>query len=79
MLFFLHELFPLIQFNQTEITWNGSYVPGQMYYAVVEACNNAGLCSKKSSNGILLDNSPPIHGLVSVGSGRQHDKYIPRR
>jgi len=61
------------------MTWHRKFRPGQWYYITVEACNYAGLCTRKASNGIVLDNSPPIHGLVRVGSSSQHQNYIPRK
>ncbi|XP_053381645.1 uncharacterized protein LOC123528459 [Mercenaria mercenaria] len=62
---------------RTDILWNGTYHSGTRYYITVEACNTAGLCRVLSSDGLILDNSPPIHGIVRVGSGNQHRKYLP--
>nr|XP_034323279.1 uncharacterized protein LOC117688823 isoform X2 [Crassostrea gigas] len=37
----------------------------------------AGLCSQTSSNGIVIDSSPPVPGFVSIGA--ENVKYIPQR
>ncbi|XP_053381647.1 uncharacterized protein LOC123555884 isoform X2 [Mercenaria mercenaria] len=62
---------------QTDITWNGTYEVGTKYYITVEACNRAGTCRSLSSDGVVLDNSPPVHGIVKVGSSVHHHKYLP--
>ncbi|XP_062588511.1 uncharacterized protein LOC134250178 [Saccostrea cucullata] len=58
-----------------EWTWFKSFRTGVKYFATVESCNKAGLCSGASSNGIILDDSPPIPGRVLVG--RNNDRYVP--
>ncbi|KAL4219902.1 hypothetical protein ACF0H5_020314 [Mactra antiquata] len=62
-----------------EQIWNATFVPGQKYFSTVKACNDAGLCHERSSNGIILDNSPPIAGVVIVGIDSKHKKYHPDR
>ncbi|XP_060552014.1 uncharacterized protein LOC132713433 isoform X3 [Ruditapes philippinarum] len=62
---------------QTDKTWNGTYRVGVKYFITVEACNGAEACRTISSDGLMLDNSPPISGTVRVGSGSQHRKYLP--
>ena len=59
--------------------WNSSFTPGEKYFITVEACNRAGLCHTMSSDGIVLDDSPPIAGLVRVGSNTYHQSFIPRK
>ncbi|KAL4218491.1 hypothetical protein ACF0H5_023225 [Mactra antiquata] len=59
--------------------WHGTFDIGTTYYIIVEACNKAGLCIQRTSDGVTIDNSPPIQGLVRVGSTDQHHKYLPRR
>lgn len=61
------------------MTWHHHFQPGTRYYIVVEACNGAKLCRKASSTGIIIDNSPPIAGLIHVGMTGQHSKYVPQR
>ncbi|XP_072048762.1 uncharacterized protein [Amphiura filiformis] len=52
----------------TEISHNNlNLVPGLVYYVTVTACNAADLCSSVSSDGILLDNTPPSRGHVYDG------------
>ncbi|KAK3103998.1 hypothetical protein FSP39_023536 [Pinctada imbricata] len=65
--------------NQTSWTWHGSFIHGAKYYALVEACNGALLCTKIASNGILIDDSPPIPGLVRIGNLDHTTRYIPKR
>ena len=59
--------------------WNSTFTPGETYFITVEACNRAGLCSAIASDGIVLDDSPPIPGLVRVGSSTYHQSFIPRK
>ena len=42
-------------------------VPGLIYYVTVRACNAADLCTSVTSDGILIDNSPPAVGHVYDG------------
>ncbi|XP_052789246.1 uncharacterized protein LOC128223857 [Mya arenaria] len=62
---------------EQDIFWNGPFIPGDKYYTTVESCNKAGLCTQRSSDGIILDNSPPIMGRVQAGSGIHHSRYVP--
>ncbi|XP_046356064.2 uncharacterized protein LOC124134978 [Haliotis rufescens] len=59
----------------TEMSWTGDLPLGIKFYCSVEACNHAGLCSKSVSDGIILDNSPPVPGIVFVGHDGLHRKY----
>ncbi|XP_067663316.1 uncharacterized protein [Haliotis asinina] len=44
--------------------------PGVKYFTTVIACNTAGLCSSSStSDGVILDSSPPVPGTVQDGTG----------
>lgn len=60
-----------------EWTWTLPLIPGKRYFSTVESCNMAGLCSQSSSNGIVIDPSPPTPGFVSIGA--ENVKYIPQR
>ncbi|XP_052788798.1 uncharacterized protein LOC128223561 [Mya arenaria] len=60
-----------------DVLWNGPFIPGEKYYTTVESCNKAGLCTQRSSDGIILDNSPPIMGRVQSGSSIHHSRYLP--
>ncbi|XP_053399192.1 uncharacterized protein LOC128546211 isoform X1 [Mercenaria mercenaria] len=66
----LHWTFPF-----RDISWHSQFITGQKYYATVEACNYAGLCVTRVSDGIVIDNSPPIQGLVQIGSDEFHRKF----
>lgn len=59
-----------------DISWNGPFIPGEKYYITVEACNGADLCTIVSSDGLVVDNSLPVKGLVEVGPGDGHNKYL---
>ncbi|XP_053376618.1 uncharacterized protein LOC123534121 [Mercenaria mercenaria] len=74
---YMDDAEPMMEVGLTQdITWNGQFYDGQMYYITVAACNGAGLCQRRSSNGITLDNSPPIKGIVIAGSDIFHRKYL---
>ncbi|WAR31796.1 hypothetical protein MAR_034338, partial [Mya arenaria] len=60
-----------------DVIWKGPFIPGEKYYTTVESCNKVGLCTQRSSDGIILDNSPPIMGRVQAGSGIHHSRYVP--
>ncbi|XP_071092662.1 uncharacterized protein [Haliotis cracherodii] len=59
----------------TEMSWTGDLPVGIKLYCSVKACNHAGRCSKAVSDGIILDNSPPVPGMVFVGHDGHHHKY----
>ena len=48
--------FPLLQLSE-----------GLHYYTRVTACNTAGLCSSATSDGFVLDSTPPVRGIVTDG------------
>ena len=41
---------------------------GEKYYVTVTACNTADMCTSVTSDGIILDNSPPTPGVVMDGA-----------
>eukprot|EP00040_Diaphanoeca_grandis_P037916 m.251430 g.251430 ORF g.251430 m.251430 type:complete len:3511 (-) comp33895_c0_seq1:293-10825(-) len=44
-------------------------VDGEVYFAVVTACNAAGVCvQKKSTQGLLVDSSPPLTGTFNAAA-----------
>ena len=63
----------------SDFLWNSTFDPGTKYFITVEACNEALLCRNISSDGIVLDDSPPVQGLVRIGSLSSHQTYIPRK
>ncbi|CAC5378366.1 unnamed protein product [Mytilus coruscus] len=63
----------------TSKAWALSFSQGVTYYSTVEACNGAGLCSTATSNGILIDNSAPVPGLVFVGEPGKYTNFISDR
>ncbi|XP_062605213.1 uncharacterized protein LOC134267002 isoform X2 [Saccostrea cucullata] len=73
-----HGLTDVVSFTfigrQTEWTWKTHPILGIRYFTTVEGCNAAGLCSQSSSNGVIVDFTPPIPGYVSVGP--ENVKYI---
>ena len=68
-----------LQNSILDILWNSTFILGEKYYITVEACNGAGVCHSVSSDGLVLDNSPPTPGIVRVGSSSYHQTYIPRK
>ena len=40
---------------------------GSKYYSTITACNTADLCTSVTSDGVVIDNSPPIPGIVQDG------------
>ena len=56
-------------------TWNSFFHQGVKYFSTVISCNGAGLCSRATSNGVIIDNSAPIPGLVVVGDPGMHTRY----
>jgi hypothetical protein len=40
---------------------------GIHYYVTVTACNTAGLCSSATSDGFVVDSTPPIRGILTDG------------
>ena len=55
------------------------FEPGVKYFATVTACNRAGLCTVESSNGVIMDDSPPVPGLVHVGFSGYHEPFLPQK
>ncbi|XP_022100380.1 uncharacterized protein LOC110984469 isoform X2 [Acanthaster planci] len=47
---------------------NLNLVPGLTYYLTVTACNAAGLCTSVTSDGVMVDDTPPVPGRVYDGS-----------
>ena len=60
----------------TRIEWTGqSFEPGTRYYTTVRAVNSIGLQTEVSSDGFVLDDSPPVVGVV-YNTGHHNDvKY----
>jgi hypothetical protein len=50
--------------------------PGQIYYVTVRATNAAGLFTAVTSDGVTVDNSPPVAGLVNDGTGADIDTQL---
>ena len=40
---------------------------GIRYYTTITACNTADLCTSVTSDGVVIDNSPPTQGTVQDG------------
>jgi hypothetical protein len=57
----------------TRIEWTGqSFEPGTRYYITVRAVNSIGLQTEVSSDGFVLDDSPPVVGVV-YNTGHHND------
>ncbi|WAR04893.1 hypothetical protein MAR_020262 [Mya arenaria] len=65
---------------KNEIEIDGlALMEGRVYYTSVKACNTAMLCSRASSDGFLIDKSPPTRGTVIDGlSGSDHEYQASR-
>ncbi|CAC5414424.1 unnamed protein product [Mytilus coruscus] len=48
---------------------------GIKYYVSITACNTAELCTSMSSDGVIIDNSPPTAGSVQDGTGYHDIQY----
>ena len=40
---------------------------GIRYYTTITACNTVDLCTSVTSDGVIVDNSPPTQGIVQDG------------
>ncbi|XP_076085244.1 uncharacterized protein LOC143056054 isoform X2 [Mytilus galloprovincialis] len=45
-----------------------NFAVGRRYYTTVTACNTADLCSSVTSDGVIIDNSPPNIGKIKDGA-----------
>ena len=57
-------MFPLLDVLADSL----NLVPGLTYYVTVTACDAADLCTSVTSDGVTVDNSPPVPGRVYDGS-----------
>jgi len=48
---------------------------GIKYFTTVTACNTADLCTSVTSDGVVVDNSPPTAGVVQDGSTDNDIEY----
>lgn len=49
--------------------------PGITYYTTVMACNTADYCTTATSDGVIMDNSPPSIGIVIDGTAIEDIEY----
>ncbi|KAL3857349.1 hypothetical protein ACJMK2_012025 [Sinanodonta woodiana] len=76
----MYDVEPLVDVRlRTDNTWKSVFMPGVKYFTTVIACNGAGLCTERYSDGITLDNSPPVPGVVHVGLSNRHEGYQSHR
>ncbi|KAK3088800.1 hypothetical protein FSP39_023833, partial [Pinctada imbricata] len=61
---------------KTEETWHNLFEAGVKYYTTVRACNKVGLCTDATSDGVIMDNSPPVPGMIHVGRSDNHQQYL---
>uniref|UniRef100_A0A1I8JEP6 EGF-like domain-containing protein n=1 Tax=Macrostomum lignano TaxID=282301 RepID=A0A1I8JEP6_9PLAT len=50
--------------------------PGQRYFVNVKGCNAGDLCSVASSDGVILDSTPPLNGIILIGSSDANQQYL---
>ncbi|XP_052067298.1 uncharacterized protein LOC127706680 [Mytilus californianus] len=48
---------------------------GLRYYTTVTACNTAEMCTTVTSDGVIIDNSAPVAGIVQDGTGFLDTEY----
>ncbi|CAG2198380.1 unnamed protein product [Mytilus edulis] len=48
---------------------------GITYYSTVTACNTGNLCTSATSDGVVIDNSPPVPGIVQDGTDDHDIEY----
>jgi hypothetical protein len=48
---------------------------GLTYFTTVTLCNTAGMCTSVTSDGVMLDNSPPVPGRVIDGTDATDAEY----
>ena len=48
---------------------------GTTYYVSVTGCNYADMCVTSTSDGVLVDSSPPVPGRVIDGIGNTDIRY----
>ena len=53
--------------------------PGRKYHTTITACNGAGLCTTRASDGVIPDVTPPSIGVVMDGiAGEDIDYQVHR-
>ena len=67
----LSVVLPLVDIHLSDVTLEH----GVTYYTTVEACNGAGLCVTVTSDGIIVDTSPPVAGVLFDGIGSDDVEY----
>ncbi|CAC5401969.1 unnamed protein product [Mytilus coruscus] len=50
-------------------------ISGETYFSTVTACNTANLCTSATSDGVVIDNSPPTVGIVQDGTTDDDIEY----
>ncbi|XP_052095905.1 uncharacterized protein LOC127731087 [Mytilus californianus] len=50
-------------------------ISGEIYFSTVTACNTANLCTSVTSDGVVVDNSPPTVGIVQDGTTDDDIEY----
>jgi hypothetical protein len=63
-----------ILFSELEVDYV-HFGSGVTYYTTVMACNTAGFCVVATSDGVVMDNSPPSMGVVSDGTALEDIEY----
>ncbi|CAG2197001.1 unnamed protein product [Mytilus edulis] len=48
---------------------------GIKYFGTVVACNTGNLCTAVTSDGVIIDNSPPVPGVVQDGTNVNDNEY----
>ncbi|KAL8561571.1 hypothetical protein ACOMHN_024807 [Nucella lapillus] len=63
-----------------EVTWNHAPLRHDIrYYTTVTACNAVGKCNQATSDGVMIDVTPPVTGPVWDGTGEEDIAYQSQR
>lgn len=49
---------------------------GRRYFSTITACNTGNMCTCVTSDGVTIDNSPPVPGIVQDGSGDYDIEFL---
>ncbi|XP_076075242.1 uncharacterized protein LOC143046127 [Mytilus galloprovincialis] len=60
----------------TDFTLHSFHIEaGIKYFGTVVACNTGNLCTAVTSDGVIIDNSPPVPGVVQDGTNVYDNEY----
>ena len=64
----------------SEVTWSHAALRHDTrYYTTVTACNAVGRCSQVTSDGVMIDVTPPVTGALWDGTGDEDIAFQSQR